>query len=346
MDSVSACPFCNEPVSSAHKVLPTAQICACSSCFNAYILEWRETRPVTRPIENVGDIRQTAPPGSIGAAIFARLKEVTDQLPILPEISQKVLMMVRDPDVSMNDLAQVIRQDPVIAMSIMRLANSAMYGGLQEVKDLGAACARLGMRTIANTVQVVVNANLFVVADKRLQEFMKRLWRHSIAVAHCSSEIAALTAEPRGETLFLAGLTHDIGKVVLLQIIAQERSGIIADVRNAPDLLREVLDSFHSLVGLHAVQQWGLPAEFSAIIYAHHQPQLCPVEDWLPMAHTVCLGNLVSKIEGFGTYDEPLDAFLMNHPSSRYLNLSDIKLAALRVDLVDKLNALMEASGA
>jgi putative nucleotidyltransferase with HDIG domain len=346
MPIVSACPFCAEPAPAIAKSLATAQLYACLKCCNPYLIGWREGQAAAYPLEHARDIRQTAPPGSIGAAILERIPEAMDRLPVLPELSQQILAMVRDPDVSMNDLAQVIRKDQVIAMSIMRLANSAMYGGLHEVKDLSGASARLGMRAIANLVQVVVNGGLFEEKNKDLKTFSQRLWRHSIAVANCSSEIAGLIAEPGGETLFLAGLIHDIGKVVAVVIVSNEREGLLAELRGEPKLLNEVFDSFHALLGLHAVQRWNLPAEFRTILYAHHQPELCPVEEWLPMAHTVCLADLVAKVEGYGTDPEPVEAFLVNHPSARYLNLSDIKLAALRVDLADKLDAFMEASGA
>lgn len=268
-----------------------------------------------------------------------------EKLPVLPEISQRVLAMVSDPDVTMAALASVIKQDQAIALSIMKLANSAVYGGLEEIKELDSACARLGMKTIANTVQVVANNNLFVTGDKRLKGFMKKLWRHSIASAHCANEIAALTAEPRGEAMFLASLIHNIGKVVILDIITGAYAGDIAKLRVTPELLREVIDGFHSLVALNVATHWELPPEYGTVVYVQNDPSHCPVESCLPMAHVVSLSSAVATVEGFGMYESDA-TFLVSHASARYLNLGDMKLATLRVDLADKLEALFTAAGA
>lgn len=342
---MSACPYCHEALPEAAKPGKTPKLYGCHVCFNPYYVEWENAAVKCTPLLNATDIRHVAPKGSIGGAILEALPLAVERLPVLPDISQRILSMVRDPDVSMKDVANVIRQDQVIALSIMKIANSAMYGGLAEIKDLNAACARLGMKSIANVVQTVANNNLFVTGDKRLKAFMKRLWRHSIATAHCANTIAIAMAEPRSEVIFLAGLVHDIGKVLLLDIITGQYTGAIAELRVTPELLREVIDSFHPLLGLHVAQKWNLPAEFGAIVYFHHNPTASPYDEWTPMVHTVALANLIAKVEGFGLY-EVGETFLTSDPSARYLNMNDIKLAGLRVDLADILQPLFEASGA
>lgn len=317
---------------------------ACHACGNPYFAEWEHAALFCKPLADVRDLRQIAPPGSIGGAILEAMPQAIDRLPVLPEISQRIMLLLRDPNSSMKDVTELVRQDQVIALSIMKMANSAMYGGLTEMKDLNGACTRLGMKAIANVVQTVASNNLFVTGDKRLKGFMKKLWRHSIATAHCANSIAVSMAEPRSETLFFAGLVHDIGKVLLLDIITGQYTGAIANLRVTADLLREVIDSFHPLLGLHVAQHWNLPAEFGAILYLHHNPGASPYEEWTPMIHTVALANLIAKVEGFGLY-EVGETFLTSDVSSRYLNMSDIKLAGLRVDLADMLEPLFQAAG-
>jgi HD-like signal output (HDOD) protein len=242
----------------------------------------------------------------------------------------------------MADLAGVIRDDQTIAMSIMKLANSAVYGGLDEIKELNTACARLGMRNIANTVQMVANNNLYVTGDARLKNFMRKLWRHSVATAHCASEIAILIAEPRSEMLFLAGLVQNVGKVVLLDIITGQYSGAIGKLRVTPEVLKEVIENFQALLGMHVVQQWNMPPEFVAATYFQTHPGDCPREDWLSIVHIVSLASLIATVEGYGLY-EVEDKYLSTNNSARYLSMNDIKLASLRVDLQDKLQALFDS---
>lgn len=342
---MSACPYCQEPLPEAAKPAKGPKLYGCTVCYNPFYLEWEGPVLKCTALKQATDIRATAPAGSIGGAILEAMPKAIERLPVLPEISQRVLALVRDPDVSMKDVANLVRQDQVVALSLMRMANSATYGGLTEIKDLNSACSRLGMKMIANVVQTVASNNLFVTGDKRLKGFMKKLWRHSIATAHCANAIALSMAEPRSETLFLAGLVHDIGKVMLLDIITGQYTGAIAELRVTPDLLREVIDSFHPLLGLHIAQRWNLPPEFAAILYFHHHPSATPHEEWTPMVHTVALANLIAKVEGFGLY-EVGETYLTSDESARYLNMNDIKLAGLRVDLADLLEPLFETAGA
>ncbi len=339
---MTACPFCNEPLSMKLNPHAGLQVLGCASCYNPVQVTWEGNAPVARPLEKNPDVRLTAPEGSIGAAVLEVLPKAIERLPVLPEVSQRVLKMVSDPDVSMSDMAGVIREDQTIAMSIMKLANSPVYGGLEEIKELNAACARLGMRNIANTVQMVANNNLYVSGDQRLKNFMRKLWRHSVASAHCASEIALLTAEPRSEMLFLAGLIQNVGKVVLLDIITGQYSGAIGKLRVTPEVLREVIENFHPLLGMHVVQQWNMPPEFVAATYFQAKPGDCPREDWLSMVHIVSLASLLATVEGYGLYDVE-DKYLSANVSARYLALNDVKLASLRVDLQDKLQALFDS---
>lgn len=333
------CPHCAAEMPQA--LGAAAALAACVACHNPVLLPAAGPGAAAQPLAGGGDLRQVAPPGSIGAALLDALPAVIERMPVLPEISQKVMLTIRDPDSSMGDLAALIREDQVMAMAVMRHANSAIYGGIQEITDLTAACARLGMGTVANIVQAVAANNLFISGNPQLRTLMRRLWRHSVATAHCATVIARAISEPRGETAFLAGLVHDVGKIALLEIVSGSYAGAQAELRKSATLLREYLDSFHPIMGLHTVQAWKLPAEFLATTYFHHNPDQCPVDDALARAHIVALANVVAQVEGHGLFEAP-EVVLAAHASARYLGLTDIKLASLRVDLEDTLEALFQ----
>ncbi|MFP4501789.1 MAG: HDOD domain-containing protein [Candidatus Hydrogenedentota bacterium] len=340
---MAECPFCKEALHGGMKPGQNRVLRACTACKNPYIVVREGAALATHPIDTVQDVREMAPEGSIGGDLLAELPEAMKRLPMLPEVSQRVLSMVRDPEASMQDLANLIREDQVISLAVMRLANSPVYGGLSEITELNTACARLGMKTIANTVQAVANRNLFITGDQRLRTFMQQLWRHAIATAYCAEEVARIRAEPNTDLLFLGGLLHDVGKVALLEIVTNARSGALSALRDNPDLLREVLDGFHTLAGLHVVQAWGLPPEFHMLTFCHEDPALCFDEGILDRVHIVALANVVAKAEGFTVYDQAEDTMLIGHPSTRHLNLGDVKLASLRVDLTDRLESIIQA---
>jgi HD-like signal output (HDOD) protein len=337
----TSCPHCGDSLPQSLGAAPALAVCL--ACHNPVLLPVAGPGAGAQPLAGGSDYRQVAPPGSIGAALLEALPAAIERMPVLPEISQQVMLAVRNPDTSMGDIAALIREDQVIAMAVMRHANSAMYGGIQEITDLTAACARLGMSMVANIVQVVAANNLFISGHPQLRTLMQRLWRHSIATAHCAAVISRVVSEPRGESSFLAGLVHDVGKIAMLEIVSGAYSGPLGELRKSAPLLREYLESFHAIAGLHAVQAWKLPGEFLCTTYFHHAPEQCPVEDALARAHIVSLANVVAQIEGHGLFEAP-DVVLAAHGSARYLGLTDIKLASLRVDLEDTLEALFQTA--
>lgn len=342
---MNPCPICQAPLPEDAAAGGTASLGACTNCFNPLLVEWRGAAMLAQPLPNAPDIRHIAPPGSIGAELLAQSVAGLEDLPVLPEMSQRILRLLKDPEFNIAQLAAMIKEDPVIALAIMKQANSAAFGGLHEIRDINAACSRLGMRTIANTVLLVANRNLFITGNAVLKRSMERLWRHSAATAHCANEIARLTMVPNLESIFLAGLIHDVGKVMLLELVASPRSNVVRGLQGNPQLLVEVLENLHPLLGLLICQAWNLPPSFRAAVYFHHDPTICPVKDWMQPIHITALADTLAKVEGYGMQEGSTEAFLASHPSSMALGLSDIKLATLRVDLHDALEALFEVAG-
>ena len=339
---MATCPFCETDGPAERTGEPYAILAACKQCMNPYVLRHDGAAFETSPCKGQQDIREIAKAGSIGAELLEAFPEAVESLPILPEVARRIMGMVRDPDMSVDDLAEVINQDQVIALKILQLANNALFGGLTEIRDVGAACGRLGMRNVSNAVQAVANGRLYRTTVPKYLAMMQALWRHAVATAHCASELAVLLAEPRSEVLFLGGLTHDVGKVVLLDIIGSANGPAIERLRQSPDLVGEAMRGYHGLMGLHVAQHWGLPPEFGITAFCHGQPDTVPHESWLTTVHIVALATSLATASGYGLSEEGGPS-LLSHPSSKFLGLNDIKLATLRVDLEDKLAPLIEA---
>ena len=338
------CPYCATDLPDTSLPSEDAVLYACPACFNACVVRREGGQICTAVLEGATDVRAIATPGSIGGELLSILAQSVDDLPVLPEVSHHIISMLRNPDSSMADLAELISRDPVVAAKILRVANSAMYGGLHEIVDIKAACARLGTRTVANVVQALSSGAFYTDEGAIFPDLMRRLWRHAVATAHCASEIAVLVAEPRPETLFVAGLIHCIGQVVLLDAISRSDSPVVAPFKESLELVGEVLDSYHPLVGLHVVQQWHLPPEFGVLVMCHRDPRLSPAKSWESKVHILCLAAAVATASGYGTSDGS-DVTLLGHPSAQSFGLTDVKLASLRVDLEDRVEPLLELIG-
>ncbi len=185
-------------------------------------------------------------------------KVIDDQqldLPILPEVANQILSMVRDESTDAADLAKLIHSDQSLAAHLLQVANSPAYMGTRKIVSLQQAVARLGQRTISEiALAMVVKAQLFNVRGH--EKTLENLWRHSLASASWAREIAR-ALRYNVESAFLCGLLHEIGKPTCLQALVDIEQARGSQSDN--DSLYELMDSFHVQVGTVLACAWALP---------------------------------------------------------------------------------------
>lgn len=336
------CPFCEDANELSRAVHPESELTVCAECNNPCLVIQTTGGAEAVPLPGWTDIRVTAPAESLGGQLLAGVKNHLDDLPLLPEISRRVMEVVADDDSGMADLADVISEDAILAAKILQVSNSALYGGLSEITGLQNACARLGMKTVANTVHSIAQGKLYQSDDKALQEVLERLWRHSVATAYLCSQIAELVSEDEPDVLYLMGLMHDVGKVALVHVMSASKNGVLGELREKQELFGEITRNFHPLIGLHVMKKWKLPADFSTSVFWHGAPNAASSEHWQRWSHIVSLANVVAHVAGYPS-EYRKDVALLTHPSAAYFSLTDIKLATLRVDVEEKMDELLEA---
>jgi putative nucleotidyltransferase with HDIG domain len=337
-----ACPFCATELTVSRPVQHESELFACDACLNPIMLRMESGTIRAQGIEGQQDTRMLLDEGSITGGLFHGIKASIDDLPVLPEMSQRIVMLTNDEESSIQDLATLVSEDPVVASKVIQVANSAYYRGLSEITDIQSACARLGMRTVANTVQSVAMTNVFDTDELQFKETMRQLWRHSVAVAHLCSEIAILLSIPHSEMVYLMGLLHDIGKIAIVKVVADTDNPNTKALRDAESLFIDLLGRFHALVGLHVAVKWNIPAELATTIFFHHDPDKATTEPLRRLSHVVALANAIAHVTGFPSEYEK-DVSLITSPSATFFSLSDVKLAALRVDLEDRMETFMGA---
>jgi putative nucleotidyltransferase with HDIG domain len=217
---------------------------------------------------------------TIGDRNLERVKTYINSMPSLPTTVSKVLEICNNPRTSPMDLNRVISLDPVLMGRVLKLINSAYYGLGQQITSLVRAIIMLGINTVKNL------ALSTAVIDKlgKNMEFralnMEGFWRHSLAAASC----ARLIARRRGvdqlklEEYFAAGLLHDLGKIPLNNVMAQEYLGAmaVADREKISLILAEkrVLDIDHAEVGGMIAEAWKLDRSIAEALQYHHSPEL------------------------------------------------------------------------
>ena len=140
------------------------------------------------------------------------------ELPVLSETSTRLLQLCNDAESSPRDLARYIRQDLAIAGHLLRIANSSLYCGGMPIVSLQQAIARLGVAKLKEIV-IVISCGIRVFCAKGFETEVRESFRCSLGVAAFAQEIAR-QCRMNVEEAFLCGLLHDVGRPVLLQLIA------------------------------------------------------------------------------------------------------------------------------
>ena len=154
------------------------------------------------------------------------------ELPPLPESIPQILEIIRRPDSSAQDLARVFERDPTLTASILKLANSSFYGFNREISTISHAIVCLGFDTIksialAASTQDMLNDGL---SAYKLEKGM--LWQHSTTCAICARMVAQRIKYRDCEEAYIAGLLHDIGKIILSSFAEEQYDQILEKTKD------------------------------------------------------------------------------------------------------------------
>jgi len=245
------------------------------------------------------------------------------QLPTLPQVVHKIMSMIDRPETSAEGLGRMIEKDQVLSAKVLQLANSPFYGFPARIASVSHAVVVLGLNVVKG---LTLGATVF---DMMKAAGMDQLWRHSLGVAMVSHLLATRVGQKNPEELFVAGLLHDLGKVVMYVKLPETASRIEAAVRDRDvymiDAEREILGLTHADVAGWLASAWHLPTVLKEPIMYHHQPTLAKVA---PMQTAIVhVADVLVKAMGCGCSGDGLVPPLSSEAWSA-MNLDDESLAA------------------
>ncbi|MFH1068811.1 MAG: HDOD domain-containing protein [Candidatus Glassbacteria bacterium] len=242
-----------------------------------------------------------------------RLRKITEtiiNLPTLPTVVAKMVELIDDPKSSARSLSRLIKTDQVLTARMLRLSNSAYYGFPNPITSINLAIVVLGFDTIKNLgLSVSVISRLArATSDEELLDYT-RFWEHSVAVAVASRMLARLHGFRALESeAFVAGLIHDIGKVILSQYQTANYSRCLHLVAEKEILLaraeEEVFGVTHAEVGAWLAHRWNLPPTLTEAIRLHHLPLTARVNPLLTAI--VHFADILARAARIGNGGDPL----------------------------------------
>jgi HD-like signal output (HDOD) protein len=222
--------------------------------------------------------------------------------PPLPQAFLALRRAAQNPMSTTADVAEVIALDPALSSYVLRLANSALYGATDKVETVSRAVARIGMSEIEIMAAAAMIGRLFEQPPRKDLLSMSDFWRHAVAVALLSRALGKRVSPQFGETLFVAGLLHDLGRLLLAMaepdlaaatLARAEASGMPLDAAE-----RGELGFDHAALCGRICAKWQLPETLAEAVACHHVPSLCPNN---PQPAAVHLADFMANVLGART---------------------------------------------
>jgi len=184
----------------------------------------------------------------------------------MPSVAAKIMGIASDNmDISFRELENTIKVDQGLTARILKIANSAQYARQREITQLQSAITLMGFKMLKNLVLLVTASGMF--AKMRKTQFYQRHWYHSLLTAFLGKSIAIKCGlRDVAEETFLAGLFHDVGRVILYSSAPEEYAELDRrgrdEVLMPRDLERETLGTDHQEVGGALLERWNFPEVF------------------------------------------------------------------------------------
>lgn len=205
----------------------------------------------------------------------AALVEGVGTLLSLPNVVARLDNIVNDPLSSNRDVARVIGEDPGLTARLLRLANSALYGFPGRIDTITRAVTIIGTHQLRDLALATGVVGMFEGADVEAVN-LDAFWRHSVVCGVAARVIATCRREANIEHHFIAGLLHDVGRLVMIGQAPEHYRALLAESEDTGELLHVVeqrrLGFDHAEVGAALLRRWNLPESLALAVSLHHRP--------------------------------------------------------------------------
>jgi putative nucleotidyltransferase with HDIG domain len=243
----------------------------------------------------------------------SRTINITDlkEIPTIPVVVARAVGVINNPRSSAKDLTDLIINDQVLAAKILKVANSAYYGLPSKVNNLNRAITLIGFNEVKRMIMPILLLDTFKGFKNNKFFSSQMFWTHSLAVAAASEILTERIKAPydMGEAR-VAGLLHDIGRLIIVQYFPNEFESIMSEVELGIKVRMaefSILGVDHGEVGAQVTEAWNLPKSLVNVIRYHHDCTECP-ENHKLLAEIVRVGDYLSyqlDIKGLAFGNEP-----------------------------------------
>lgn len=230
-----------------------------------------------------------------------RLVDETSTVYSLPLFYERLNETINHPRSSINDIAKIITEDQGLTARLLRLANSPMFGCYAKVDSITKAVTIIGTQPLRDLALAASVMGVFKGIPEELMN-MTSFWKHSISCGIIARSLGVYRREANVERLFVAGMLHDIGQVVLVAASPDTSRELLESQRDTGrfyrELEQEALGFDHADLGGGLLKKWKIPVSISEPVVCHHSP--VSAEQFHLETALVHLADVISAAMEFG----------------------------------------------
>ncbi len=232
--------------------------------------------------------------------------ENLNELPTLSPVALRIVEIANDENSSISEITKLIESDQSLSSKVLQISNYTLMRSEREgeVKTVKHATAILGMDLVRSIALSLIVVKLFETSSESSFNIVE-FWRHSAACAIASELFAKSLSFPNPEEAFIAGLLHDLGKIILYQWQTDRYREIVTVANNKKcqilELEEETFEIGHTQVAKRLMEQWKFPKSLIDVAWLHHQPLSEFGSDYLKqLPFIVKCGNSICHVQRFG----------------------------------------------
>tara|TARA_R110001592_G_scaffold77247_5_gene232618 strand:- start:55 stop:903 length:849 start_codon:yes stop_codon:yes gene_type:complete len=262
----------------------------------------------------------------MSAEMLKRKVEDLSSLPTLPAFITVITSMVEDDSSNAQEIGEIIQRDQVLSAKLLKLVNSPIYGFPRRISSVTHALVLLGFNVVKGLV-------LSTAVFSDMAKDTSGLWDHSLGTALISRRIGEELGVSDPEECMIAGLLHDLGKVILSHLALEDYIQVMKAAHDRgvhiAEIEREVFGVDHTRIALWLALRWHLPDRLTDALTYHHAPSRAKCSQ--QMATIVHLADILARAQEYG---EPGDGTLppMDHEAVAALELSDDQIEQIMQD--------------
>ncbi|TVL99434.1 MAG: hypothetical protein CV087_18185 [Candidatus Brocadia sp. WS118] len=235
-----------------------------------------------------------------------------NSIPTLPTVACEVINITADPNSSADDLTKVITPDISLTTKLLKMANSPFFGAIRRVTSLQHAITVLGFKEVRNLVISAVVFESFMKIEKKGNYDIGKFWSHSF-LCGLAAKVIATEIKKASNEFFVAGLIHDIGKLIIYMTLPHEFIKLVEAAKHlelkftAFETEKGILGMTHDEVGMKLLKKWMFPESLLTAIGFHHRLQETDNKSLLPVVvHIADIFAHLYEMQTVGGVDNPV----------------------------------------